>query len=374
MANKGEREARTTGAAESLAKLALGTNSKPELDVNQVGRGTHACYRNAVSLSRDARALARSGSVSRAVSMVILSMEELSKVANLHDRYADTLFGGEVWDDFWNDYFYYHTDKLRSGVEYAKRLHQRRVRDGGWSLDRHPSGFRVFFPDESVRHLNIVKQRGFYTDFVNGEFVAPSDRQEDFAVVLDPLLAFAEERCDAFARRHITVKRSLRTAFRTWELVRRARQEFGDGAKYDEDRMREIWRECQSVELPDDEVGPTDEELAADCRTALFRNSAEEIPDYLSFERWADGSDQNLDDGDLRRILTPICCDLRLRLEAVETLPVSGWRAYRMSKLLLKWLIDCRSWPSDDATMFVFHDVWETDPTEEPTGSREDAE
>lgn len=344
---------------EALTKLTQGStprrsDSAPELDINQVGRGMHACYRNATGLMTDARILSGSGRAPRAASLAVLAVEELSKIVNLHDRYADALLGDKAWEGFWNGYFYRHGDKLQGGIEYAKKVHEREADDKPWSLNRFPTGFRVFLPEGSKWDLNTVKQRGFYTDFVDGEFVAPPDVTEDFIELLDRLLAFAEERCDAFSDRHVTLKRSLRTAYRTWEMVRRFCEEATGEHGVSEDRMREIHRKCQQLELPDDDRGPSREELAADLRTALVRCSSESIPDYVAFEGRAETLIDEIDGRSLRGVLAPLCTDLQMRLDQPELLPESARRAYRMGKLLLKWLVDRRSWDVTEAQDFVF--------------------
>lgn len=343
---------------EALAELTRGSTPRradapPDLDINDVGRGMHACYTNATGLIADARVLAGAGRASRAASLAVLAIEELSKVVNLHDRYADTLFGDEAWEGFWKGYFYRHGDKLQGGLEYAKKIHEGERDQGHWSLNRFPTGFRVFLPEGSKWELNTLKQRGFYTDFIGGEFIAPSDKEQEFIEVLDCLLAFVEERCDAFADRHVTLKRSLRTAYRAWEMARRFYEEARGSEALSQERMREIYGECHLLDLPGDNRSPTDEELAADLRTALVRYSSETIPDYMGFQGVAERVAGRIDGQSLKDMLAPIGSDLRLRMEQSEILPESAGRAYQISKLLLKWLNDRRGLDLREAQQLV---------------------
>lgn len=167
----------------------IGPNSS--VDAQQAREWWKALMGNAVSLLEDAAVLLESGSVARARSLAILSLEELAKARWLYEQ-AEFVWSagvGVVGYERWADRQVSipgqlqarrrsHDEKLRSAEQFASGL------DGFWGYDDratyYPADLDTF--EVPARRLNEEKQAGFYVDRVDGQLTSPQELADEGVV------------------------------------------------------------------------------------------------------------------------------------------------------------------------------------------------
>lgn len=189
-----------------IGELCPGNPHRDPLFPRQIADGMHACYSNAVGLLDDARLLVSHARPARALSLSILALEELAKITMVCDAAA---FGGDVdaWKEFWKE-FGRHGPKQEKGAEYGTLMEE--------AFDSSP--YTLTFSEGIARHLEQLKQSGFYVDCIDGEFRSPARLGAQAAEVLDFLFAAVEERADSFAELHATPEASEQTLRGALEL------------------------------------------------------------------------------------------------------------------------------------------------------------
>jgi AbiV family abortive infection protein len=192
MSDQSERE-------ERLVKLASRVRCKTSVPADEIARGAHYCWSNAVSLLSDVRILVSQSRYARALSLTILALEELAKPALLWG--IDPKDDPKKWKSFWAEQFSRHPTKQSTIAAYGSRTGL--GQDIYW-LKMHP---------DIVKALDTLKQWGFYVDCVDSKFQSPDQSPDLFASeqreVLDLLFAMAEERADSFAQFHSSPESSL---------------------------------------------------------------------------------------------------------------------------------------------------------------------
>jgi AbiV family abortive infection protein len=190
-----------------LARLGVGQNPKRPLSIDETAEGLTACYLNALALLDDARLLAANGRIPRALSLTILSLEELAKIPDLFELFLDpnTQTDATAWVEFWKR-FSQHKPKQRRIAAYGNILRQ--IANLDELALENPAPYLQYLSENAYGHFDIVKQRNFYVDFVANQFLCPEATKE-VSKALDWLFSFAEERADSFGSWHITPQRSL---------------------------------------------------------------------------------------------------------------------------------------------------------------------
>jgi AbiV family abortive infection protein len=246
----------------AIARLSLGKlNRQAVLPIDQVAEGLTACYRNASSLLEDARLLYFVPRPHRALSLTILALEELAKIPELHDQFAnpETRSNPESWKEFWSR-FVTHKPKQRRITAYGEK-----IAASGWTP------FSATIGPEIAAVLDSVKQRGFYVDYVAPHFLVPA-ANSDVALAFEQLFLFAAERLGAFASWHVSPQRSLDFLN---ACVQAASTDLG--ARASALKKAGTFYEWASTH--------TETELVADGTRALYYFSAEAVPDYSEFLR-----------------------------------------------------------------------------------------
>ncbi len=306
-----------------LSTFSQGRRSDAALSAVSAAKGMTACYLNASALLEEARVLVKFEKLSRAAALAVLSMEELAKVTDIHDTFVKTIAHPpqDSWEAFWKRFFS-HKPKQRSISKYGESL------AGNASLDdlffSNPSPYTHYLTDTSSGHLDALKQRSLYVDFVDDAFQSPGSSQ-GIVEVLDWLFAFVEERVDSFASWHVTAERSLEFLEHHVECLR---------ALFQTRTREEGQRVLQN--LRDEPFCPgqrTHAEICADVRYRLVKYSSSFVPDYLTFRASCKDVLARVDTGAAASVVRDEAADLRGRLE-VAPLNFSALRAYKMLKLL----------------------------------------
>lgn len=190
-----------------LARLSSGQNSKRVLSIDEVAEGLTACYLNGLSLLEDARLLAANGREPRALSLTILALEELAKIPDLDGLYIDptSRTDNNAWSEFWKR-FNHHKPKQKRITMYGNVIRESANLEE--AIIQNSTPYFNYLSDHAYGHLDSVKQRNFYVDFIGSQFRRP-EVNTDISSVLDFLFAFAEERADSFGAWHISAQRSI---------------------------------------------------------------------------------------------------------------------------------------------------------------------
>lgn len=190
-----------------LARLSGGQNPRRPLSIDETAEGLTACYLNGLALLEDACLLAVNNRKPRALSLTILALEELAKIPDLDELYLDTSSrkDGNAWADFWKR-FSLHKPKQKRISAYGNIL--RESANIEEIVFENPTPYINYLSENSYGHLDNVKQRSFYVDFIGNQFRRPA-ANNDISTVLDSLFSFAEERADSFGSWHISAQRSM---------------------------------------------------------------------------------------------------------------------------------------------------------------------
>jgi AbiV family abortive infection protein len=309
----------TVKIEDRLTNLLRGEPHREPLFVRQTAEGMHACYQNAVSLLADSRLLASRQRYARALSLVVLAWEDLSKVPALYGM-AFSIPGRPSWKSFWTQ-FRQHRIKQERMARYGSLLMQA----------GHPP-YNVAMTPAIVASLDELKQSGFYVDCFDGRFRIPDVLAADAIDVLDYLYAGTEERADSFAQFHATCEASEIFLHEGLDSAKHMQQSSTG-------RRADISGEHQTEGVP---YALSEAELAGRIRSLAGNYSSHPIgtpsvPNYAEFSvacgRMLDGHPSDMVAGALRAELH-IYED---RMKATE-LPTSAYRATLMYKLLNSYL------------------------------------
>lgn len=304
-----------------LARLSGGQNPKRPLSIDETAEGLTSCYLNGLSLLEDARLLAANGRTPRALSLTILALEELAKIPDLDELYIDpsSRNDGSAWLDFWKR-FSLHKPKQKRISAYGNILRE------SANLEEtdleNPTPYGNYLSDNSYGHLDNVKQRNFYVDFIGNRFRCP-EGNKDISTALDSLFAFAEERADSFGSWHISNQRSV--DFLTARL-----KVFSANAI----ELPEILKRVRSLNDWSDSQLPI--EADADLLRLTSYCSSAFVPDFASFLPACESFFSKKAVSERSAILGRGVASLKRRM-GVEALPKSRHRAILMFKLLISY-------------------------------------
>ncbi len=304
-----------------LARLSVGQNPRRPLSIDETAEGLTACYLNGLSLLEDARLLAANHRTPRALALTILAMEELAKIPDLDELYIDpsSREDGKAWADFWRR-FSLHKPKQKRISAYGNILREEASLDE--AVLENPTPYFNYLSENSYGHLDNVKQRAFYVDFVGNRFRCP-EGNKDTSEALDSLFSFVEERADSFGSWHVSNQRSmdfLATRFKVFTA--------------DATELPEILENIHSLNDWSDSHLPNEADadllrLACYCSSAL-------VPDYATFLPACENFLSKKTAPERVALLGRGLATLKRRTE-VEALPKSGHRAFLMFKLLFSY-------------------------------------
>lgn len=302
-----------------LARLSSGQNLKRPLSIDETAEGLTACYRNGLALLEDARLLAANSREPRALSLTILALEELAKIPDLDEMYIDprSRDDGSAWTDFWKR-FNLHKPKQKRIAAYGNIMRESANLEDT-AVD-NPTPYISYLSENAYGHLDNVKQRNFYVDFISGQFRCP-EANKDIATALDFLFSFAEERADSFGSWHISTQRSM-------DFLAARLKVFSANAIDLPETIKKIssLNDWSASHLPD--------EADADLLRLTCYFSSALVPDYASFLPACESflSKKSIPE---RVSLVGRGVATHKRRMALEALPKSGHRALLMLKLLL---------------------------------------
>lgn len=187
-------------------------------DVDELGRGMHACYANALSLLNDARRLL-DASPARAISLAVLAWEETGKIFLLAEAVAKVTLRRANWEALRKDLrLQSHPAKQAALAGYGKTFLEPLRKKACLQ------GYTHDIPEKIVPLLDKFKQLGFYVDLFEGKFIAPQQFGPDNRQWADWLISACSERLDSIRSMHQSEEDSLNTARRISDLVRQASQ------------------------------------------------------------------------------------------------------------------------------------------------------
>lgn len=159
--------------------------------------GMHYCFLNAKDLYEDARLLKKNKRYSRAFSLLILSLEELSKIPILLNTIFYSKDDDKKWNAFWKS-FNTHSHKQIVWSSYGKILEKY---FNIYSFEnRYPPGLQPL--------LEKGKQLCFYVNFFENDFIKPADFAKDNIEWLNWIIEFTEKRIKSFSGPHSSLNRS----------------------------------------------------------------------------------------------------------------------------------------------------------------------
>lgn len=177
------------------------------LSHEQIATGMHLCFCNAKELFQDAELLKKNQRLARALSVVILSLEELAKVALLANGVLYPRKDNAKWKQFWKS-FNSHSHKQLVWSVYGGLLEKFGNSDYG---DRYPGGLQPL--------IDKMKQMGFYVNYFNEQFVKPSDFAKDNKEWIDWIFDLARKRIESFSHLHDTLDKSRRVVNMGKEII-----------------------------------------------------------------------------------------------------------------------------------------------------------
>ena len=177
------------------------------LDKKQIAMGMHLCYKNAEALAGEARLLKENDHRARALSLIILALEELGEIPLIYDMILCRVDDAEAWNKAWRK-FQLHKIKLGVLAIYGRRL--LRVLGKGYEAEL-PLGVEPL--------ADKFKQLGFYVSFFKDQFVFPEDFAKDNPEWLDWFQAILDERVASFEPLHGSLENSERFVDRAIEFI-----------------------------------------------------------------------------------------------------------------------------------------------------------
>ncbi|MCD6705759.1 MAG: AbiV family abortive infection protein [Thiobacillus sp.] len=304
-----------------LARLSSGQNPKRPLSIDETAEGLTACYLNGLALIEDARLLAANGREPRALSLTILALEELAKIPDLDGLYIDPISraDGTAWADFWKR-FSSHKPKQKRIAAYGNIIRE------STNLEdvtcENPTPYSSYLSENAYGHLDNVKQRNFYVDFISSQFRCP-EANRDTSMALDFLFSFAEERADSFGSWHVSTQRSI-------DFLAARLKVFSTNAIDLPEIIKSIGslNDWSSSHLP----AESDADL---MRLACYCSSAS-VPDYDSFLPECESFLSKKTTHERMALVGRAVASLKRRME-VAALPKSKHRALLMFKLLMSY-------------------------------------
>ncbi len=182
------------------------------LNKEQIAKGMHLCYMNAMSLVDESRLLKENGYYARALSLAILALEELGKIPLIFNMILCPADDAEAWRKSWEE-FQSHKSKLGIMTIYGKQV-----------LRALGESFKTELPSGIEPLANKLKQLGFYVSFFKDRFVLPEDFAKENYEWLDWFLVALDERLASFERLHGSLENSERFTDEAIEFLATVRQ------------------------------------------------------------------------------------------------------------------------------------------------------
>ena len=187
---------RRTTLKEFLKKFDNGAVSPDE-----VARGMHLSYRNALRLKREAQLLSVLGAPDRAMALAVLGLEELGRIPLLLNAVFLDEDDADGWRVFWRK-LRSHSSKQAVWSHYGRILERSGIAEAENYRDRYPHGTEPL--------LDRFKQSGFYVSFFNGEFIDPRRFASDNRKWLRYLLSALKKRLTSLKAMHGKLESSQR--------------------------------------------------------------------------------------------------------------------------------------------------------------------
>ncbi len=142
----------------------------------------------------------------RVPSLIVLAIEELSKVHSIYNALRLYKYGGksDAWEEYWSAGGS-HTKKQSAMLSYGRALRDYFTKSSEGSGDIYL--FRIFPSEVVFGKLDQLKQSFFYVDIRTEEICYPKINDE-ILPLMDYLLSFLSERLDSYASWHCTYDRS----------------------------------------------------------------------------------------------------------------------------------------------------------------------
>jgi len=167
------------------------------LNDEKAAMGMHYCFLNAKDLYEDAKLLKKNKRRSRVFGLLILSLEELSKIPILLNTIFYSKDDDKKWNAFWKS-FNTHSHKQIVWSSYGKILEKY---FNIYSFeDKYPPGLQPL--------LEKGKQLCFYVNFFENDFIKPADFAKDNIEWLNWIIEFTEKRIKSFSSLHSSLNRS----------------------------------------------------------------------------------------------------------------------------------------------------------------------
>ena len=193
------------------------------IEKEQVVKGMHLCFMNAKAMVDESRLLKENGHHARALSLIILALEELGKIPIMMNAIILKKDDYQAWKKFW------------------KELQKHKIKISVWSvygklLAKFPGkGYETEFLEGIESLADKFKQLGFYVSFFKGEFLYPEDIAKDNYEWLEYFMEAANERIDSFETLHGSLESSKRFVDNAEELIKTVKK-----AKTKEELKNEI--------------------------------------------------------------------------------------------------------------------------------------
>ena len=168
-----------------MRDFVIGFQGTP-LNKNQIAEGMHLCYMNARTLRDEAILLKQNEHHARALSLIILGIEELGKIPLICNMIIYRKDDIEVWRKAWKE-LQSHRFKMGVWTIYGKRL-----------LNMLGKNYEAEFPSGIEPLTDKFKQLGFYVSFFNGQFLYPEDIAKDNNEWFDYFQNILDERIKSF--------------------------------------------------------------------------------------------------------------------------------------------------------------------------------
>lgn len=241
----------------ALERISCGSRDVSVPDLLGVASGCTFSFRNSVRLLEESFLLANAGISPTALSLVILSLEELAKIPRMYDLFVDpkTRSSEAAWKELWLA-FTKHGSKQKTMLEYGSSYLEK------WGV---AGPFSSSMSGELKGMLDIAKQRGFYVDRTPQGFRMP-EQSADVSFAYDQIALHIQERIWSMGNRHVTVERSLDAIKMATNCIDRS-----DVVLDELEKLASVNQWATSRNAP---------ELEADLLAIAFTVSRAAVPDY----------------------------------------------------------------------------------------------
>jgi AbiV family abortive infection protein len=207
-----ERQRKLIKLVRGLDGSSLGKFDSGPLTDDEIAVGMHLSFKNAEDLQDDALLLYKNERFGRALSLLILALEELGRIPILLNTVLIKKDDQATWKKVWDALRRHH---LKQGVwtAYGKKLVE----------ENHPDArYFVPIPLDQIPLLDKFKQCGFYVTCLDGNFLSPNSFARFDKVKIENLFGLVRDRIQGFKGLHSRARDSyravlhLRTEIKAW--------------------------------------------------------------------------------------------------------------------------------------------------------------